>query len=126
LTTQTLHEIFLVFALLSGAMLLISIFLFYKLNIAKAFGDVTGRSARKAVEQIRKQNTRIEQEPMKTETQPPCRIFSADLTAVIGDGSEITTILYDGEEPEDFAVEEDITFVHTKGIITTHEEEIYA
>ena len=41
---------------LAGIMLVVSVLLFFLLNIPHVFGDLTGRNARKAIENIRNQN----------------------------------------------------------------------
>lgn len=42
--------------ILSGVLLAVSIFLFIKLNIPKIIGDLSGRTAKKSIEQMREEN----------------------------------------------------------------------
>lgn len=56
MTYDTYRLIFIVAAILAGIMLVLSVVLFIKFKIPKAMGDVTGSTARKAVEEIRAQN----------------------------------------------------------------------
>ena len=48
--------IFIGAAILCGVMLAVSVFLFFFLKIPKVIGDLTGSTARKAIEEIRQQN----------------------------------------------------------------------
>ena len=53
---EVLRYIFIGAAALSGAMLIVSILLFIILKIPRVIGDLTGATARKAIENIRNQN----------------------------------------------------------------------
>ena len=53
---EVYRYIFIGAAILCGAMLITSILLFILLKIPKVIGDLTGRTARKAIENIRNQN----------------------------------------------------------------------
>lgn len=56
MTYEMLRYIFLGAAIACGVMVLISAILFFTLQIPKVIGDLTGRNAKKAIENIRKQN----------------------------------------------------------------------
>lgn len=58
MTYETYRLIFLGAAALSLLMLIISVVLFFVLKIPKVIGDLTGTTARKAINEIRKQNER--------------------------------------------------------------------
>lgn len=56
MTVDLLQTISLVSYILSAVLLLVSAALFFLLAVPKLFGDVTGSTARKAIENIRRQN----------------------------------------------------------------------
>ena len=56
MTYEIYRYIFIGAAILSGIMAIISVFLFIFLKIPKVIGDLTGSTARKAIEEIRQQN----------------------------------------------------------------------
>ena len=56
MTYEVYRYIFIGAAVLSGIMAITSIFLFFYLKISRVIGDLTGSTARKAIEEIRQQN----------------------------------------------------------------------
>ena len=56
MTYEVYRYVFLGGAIAAGIMLAVSILLFFVLHIPKVLNDLTGRSARKAIDNIRKQN----------------------------------------------------------------------
>ena len=56
MTYEILRYIFIGAAVLSGVMLIVSILLFILLKIPRVIGDLTGATAKKAIENIRNQN----------------------------------------------------------------------
>ena len=56
MTYEIYRYIFLGGAILAGVMLVVSVFVFFSLNIPMVIGDLTGANARKAIENIRNQN----------------------------------------------------------------------
>lgn len=56
MTYEVLRYIFIGAAALSGVMLIVSVLLFIFLRIPRVIGDLTGATARKAIENIRNQN----------------------------------------------------------------------
>lgn len=56
MTYETYRQIFQYAAIASGVMLAVSIVLFFWLRIPSVISDLTGRTARKAIDEIRKQN----------------------------------------------------------------------
>lgn len=56
MTIELLQTLSLVAYIAAGLLLLVSIALFFLLEIPKVFGDITGATAKKAIESIRKQN----------------------------------------------------------------------
>ena len=56
MTYEIYNYIFIGAAIASGILLVVSIVLFFLLDIPKVIGDLTGRNARKGIESIRKQN----------------------------------------------------------------------
>lgn len=62
------NYIFIGAAILSGIMLLVSILLFFLLKIPRVIGDLTGRTARKAIEDIRNQNESTGDKTYKSST----------------------------------------------------------
>lgn len=56
MTYEVLRYIFIGAAVLSGVMLIVSVLLFIFLKIPRVIGDLTGSTARKAIENIRNQN----------------------------------------------------------------------
>lgn len=58
MTYEVYRYIFIGGAALAGIMLLVSLLLFFLLHIPAVIGDLTGATARKAIEDIRSQNTK--------------------------------------------------------------------
>ena len=58
MTYEVYRYIFIGGAVLAGIMLLVSLLLFFLLHIPAVIGDLTGATARKAIEDIRNQNTK--------------------------------------------------------------------
>lgn len=56
MTYDTYRYIFIGAAILCAVMLIVTIILFFALNIRKVFGDLTGKNAKKAIEKIREEN----------------------------------------------------------------------
>lgn len=77
MTYEIYRYIFLGGAALSVLMLIVSVVLFVTLKIPKVIGDLTGRTARKAIEDIRKQN---EQSGDKTYRSSPVNKQRGKLT----------------------------------------------
>lgn len=58
MTYEMYHNLFIIAACMCGALLLLSILLFIKLNIPKIIKDLLGINARRAIEDIRAENER--------------------------------------------------------------------
>lgn len=56
MSVELLQMLSLVFYVVAAVLFLVTIALFFLLNIPKVFGDITGANARKAIENIRQQN----------------------------------------------------------------------
>lgn len=56
MTVELLQNLSLAAYIVAGVLLLISIALFFLLDVPKLYGDVSGRTAKKAIEAIRQQN----------------------------------------------------------------------
>lgn len=56
MSIELLHTLSLAAYILAGVMLMLAVILFFVLDIRKVLGDVTGATARKAIENIRQQN----------------------------------------------------------------------
>lgn len=56
MTVELLQIISLVSFIIAGVLLLLGIALFFLLDVPKLYGDISGRSAKKAIEAIRQQN----------------------------------------------------------------------
>lgn len=66
MTYETYRYIFIGSAILAGVMLLVSLALFIVLHIPKVIGDLSGATARKAIEDIRNQNMNTGEKVHKT------------------------------------------------------------
>lgn len=66
MTYDIYRYIFIGGAILAGLMLMLSALLFFVLKIPQVFGDLTGRTARKAIENIRNQNESSGEKVYKT------------------------------------------------------------
>ena len=77
MTYEIYRTIFQVCAILSGIMLIVSIIVFVKYRIPTVIGDLTGRNARKAIENIRSQN---ENSGDKTYKSSPVNLERGKLT----------------------------------------------
>lgn len=56
MTVETLHLLSLVAYIAAFALLVLAVVLFFLLDVPKLYGDISGRTARKAIEAIRQQN----------------------------------------------------------------------
>jgi hypothetical protein len=52
--------------ILAAVMLILVVILFFKFNILKVFGDITGKTAKKAIQSIREQNVQSGNKPYKS------------------------------------------------------------
>lgn len=68
MTYEIYRYIFIVAAILCGAMFITSILLFILLKIPRVIGDLSGSTARKAIEQIRNQNESTGEKTYKSST----------------------------------------------------------
>lgn len=66
MTYESYRMLFQIAGALSIGLLVVSVILFFVLKIPKVIGDLSGRTARKAIEDIRKQNTRSGDKRHKT------------------------------------------------------------
>lgn len=66
MTYDIYRYIFIGGAILAGLMIILSAILFFALKIPQVFGDLTGRTARKAIENIRNQNESSGEKVYKT------------------------------------------------------------
>jgi len=66
MTYEVYRYIFIGAAILCGIMAVTSVFLFFYLKIPKVIGDLTGSTARKAIEEIRQQNENSGHKTYKT------------------------------------------------------------
>lgn len=56
MTVETLHLLSMVAYIAAFVLLVLAVVLFFLLDVPKLYGDISGRTARKAIEAIRKQN----------------------------------------------------------------------
>lgn len=56
MTIESLQNLSLVSFIVAGVLLLISVALFFLLDVPKLYGDISGQTAKKAIEKIREQN----------------------------------------------------------------------
>ena len=121
MTYVTLRCIFIVFAILASSMFLVSVFLFLKLNIPKAFGDVTGGTMKKALKDLNPDDSPKSEYTEKLDAyvtsgrENPRREPPAVSPEPSAEESGATTVLGEQEPPAQnlFEVESDITFIHT-------------
>lgn len=62
MTYELYRGLFYACLILAGILFCLAVFLFFRLNIIKIIGDLSGRNARKAIEDIRKKNEEMNQE----------------------------------------------------------------
>ena len=60
-----------IFAILCVIMLIVTVFLFYKLKIRKVIGDITGSTARKAINDIREQSSKVSEHAYTSNSLKP-------------------------------------------------------
>ncbi len=68
MTYEIYHWIFIGGAILAGLMLALTVLLFFRYRIPRVIGDLTGSTARKAIEDIRQQNTQSGTKVYKSST----------------------------------------------------------
>lgn len=165
MTYEMYRYVFLGAAIASGVSLMVAILLFFTLRIPKVISDLTGRTARKAIENIRMQNERsgdksyqssavnlergkltdkisqsgrlvpqnatpfgtgVITEKISTQQLPPeepigetAVLTASEETSVLGPGVGETVPLSPAEQlyRQEFAVEYEITFIHTTEVI---------
>jgi len=89
--------------ILAGIMFLITIVLFFRLNISKVFGDITGKTARKAIKNINDQNARstgdksYKSRPQSIKKEKPNDKASSLESPVVQKSQENTTVLYNND-----------------------------
>ena len=102
MTYEIYRYIFMGGAVLAGVMLVTSVLLFFLLNIPHVLGDLTGRNARKAIENIRNQNessgdklyktSQVNRERGKlTDKISPSGSLMRDPSGVLGGGGAMAT-----------------------------------
>lgn len=67
MSVELLQTLSTVAYIVAGVLLLVAIALFFLLNISKIFGDLSGKNAKKAIENIRKKNEGIYREAERNE-----------------------------------------------------------
>lgn len=70
MTYEMYHNVFLICAAASGVMAFLSILLFVLFRIPSVIGDLTGITARRGIEQIRKGNSKVREHGRNTEKLP--------------------------------------------------------
>lgn len=166
MTYEAYRYIFIGGAILGAVMFAVTVALFFFLKIPKVIGDLSGRTARKAIESIRNQNESTgdkvyrsspvnkERGKLTDKISPSGRLIhnptdvlggamatekigtqklSPEETTVLGPGASETTVLsqemstgvleqaegiFEGEQAV-FAIEFEITYIHTNELIAT-------
>lgn len=123
MTYEIYRYIFIGAALLSGIMLAVSFVLFFVLRIPYVIGDLSGRTAKKAIADIRKQNMSANSDNDKTgkftdkisESNETTLLNADNETTLLRTANETTVLntAFDGY----VNVELDITFIHSNEII---------
>lgn len=110
MTYDIYRYIFIGGAVLAGVMLVVSVLLFFLLKIPHVFGDLTGRNARKAIENIRNQNessgdklyktSKVNRERGKlTDKISPSGSLMRDPSGILGGGAMATEKISTQELP---------------------------
>ncbi|MFQ9516006.1 MAG: hypothetical protein ACLRZ9_09285 [Eubacterium sp.] len=68
MTYDTYRYIFIGAAILCAVMLVVTVILFFALNIRKVFGDLTGKRAKKEIQKIREDNEKFEDKRYKSDS----------------------------------------------------------
>lgn len=130
MTYEQFRYVFIGAAIAAGVFLLLSVLLFFVLDIRAAFGYVTGRSAKKAIKKIREENQYagmtdiINKNSLQGRTgvvtsKIATQSFTSDETTVLNEeDSNETTVLSDYNPLNNvFEIEYEITFIHTDEVI---------
>ena len=128
---------------LCGFTVLISIFLFFKLKIRAVVGELSGKTAERQVEEIRKQNRTVKNrasilmdesksymadkeildrtEPIQSSTdatQSEATTVLNETTLLINDEDENATVVLSFEQLEEYITVIDVMEIHTQEVIT--------
>lgn len=106
MTVETLQGLSILFFVLAGIFLLIGIALFFLLDVPKIYGDLSGRTAQKAIEAIRQQNERSGTKGYKPSTVNAARGKLTDRIDASGRVREVKTELPVGVGTEKFSTAE--------------------
>ncbi len=131
------RNIFIISACLSGVMFVVSVFLFFRFNIIKIIGDITGVTAKRAINDIRSHN--VQPRGKKAFTLGLVNSARVKLTDEITDSEKTMYSTLGSQMPADmdrvntqklddtgettviapvyFEVEYDITYIHTSEVI---------
>lgn len=95
MSVEFLQTLSMIGYLLSGVFLVVTIVLFFVLRVPKLINDLTGATARKAIEDIRKQNRSMGGNVVteKIGTQNFCHTESSETTVLVNSESGVTTSL---------------------------------
>lgn len=111
MTYETYHTVFLSAGILVIIFAVCSVLLFVLLKIPKVVGNLSGRTARKGIADIREQNVRTGDKRHKTSAVNLDRGRITD-SGNIQQYSE-TVVLDEIRMDDDFSIEEEICFIHT-------------
>lgn len=118
---QTYNLISTVSFIMSVVCLLVAIILFFKFNIRKIVGDLTGRNAKKSIEQMRHTSRKsVNSVIYENKTQQQEEKTQQIETQLLEEKDEETIILSDWQlisEAEKFIVTKDIVFIHANEVI---------
>lgn len=104
MSVELLQTLSLVSYIIAGILLLASVALFFLLDVPKLYGDISGRTAQKAIKAIRQQNERTGDKAYKPSAVNAARGKVTDKMTPSGRLGEVTAGLPIGVETEKLAV----------------------
>lgn len=129
MTYEQYRQLFMIAAILGVILFFISLILFFVFKIPNVIGDLSGATARKAINSIREKNEHNSENllQMKPANGEKRRLTEGNRTQILKDTETTvlrekvneTTCLTQEIEPEQdiFSIQYDITFIHTNELI---------
>lgn len=118
MTYEMYHSVFIGAAICCGIMLAVTIVLFFWLKIPKLIGNLSGITARKAIESIRKQNEHSEEKmEVLRQVKKTAALHPTYPETMLLNRQSLNQTLVLSQSKNPFNVEYEICFIHSDEII---------
>lgn len=129
MTYEQYRQLFMISAVLGVILLIISLILFFVLKIPNVIGDLSGATAKRAINSIKEKNEHSSGNLQKrigvhgengilTEANKTQMLKETETTLLMEKADETTCLTQEDELSQDiFSIQYDITFIHTNELI---------